>query len=353
MGSLCLLAGCQEPTIQVYEAPKDPPRAVAMSRPAMPAATPAAAPTPASSGLRWTLPEGWHETAATGAQTAAFHAHGGGEEADVIVVEFPNATDETEFYAHLMQLVAKTEVTESGFVDTPVGPHTARIAAISGSGEEALVAALLPLGGRLWYSQISGTPAQLAGVRPSFEAFLGSLTLTEPPAPPAAGPVMAGTTPPGSAMMGQSLPAGALARGATPTWTTPPHWGAGPASSMRRGSYRVEGGDGAVLDIAVTAFPGDVGGLLPNLNRWRQQIGLGPLSPAELPTATSTLTVGSETATWVDFTGLGDRPQRTLVGYFQVAGETWFFKATGNAALAAQEEGAFRAFVESVRFPSR
>ena len=35
-------------------------------------------------------------------------------------------------------------------------------------------------------------------------------------------------------------------------------------------------------EIAVTVFPGNVGGLTANVNRWRGQIGLAPLAPAEL-----------------------------------------------------------------------
>ena len=27
-------------------------------------------------------------------------------------------------------------------------------------------------------------------------------------------------------------------------------------------------------EVALSAFPGDAGGLLPNINRWRKQIGL-------------------------------------------------------------------------------
>jgi hypothetical protein len=45
---------------------------------------------------------------------------------------------------------------------------------------------------------------------------------------------------------------------------------------MRIGSFAVKEGNDSSLDISVTAFPGDLGGLLPNVERWLGQIGLDP-----------------------------------------------------------------------------
>ena len=43
---------------------------------------------------------------------------------------------------------------------------------------------------------------------------------------------------------------------------------------MRRGSYAVGADEKTAADLAITAFPGDVGGDLANVNRW-----LNKLSP--------------------------------------------------------------------------
>src|SRR5688572_21226281 len=72
------------------------------------------------------------------------------------------------------------------------------------------------------------------------------------------------------------------AAGAGLTWTAPAHWKAKPGSAMRKGSYAVPGEGGAEADLSITAFPGDVGGELANLNRWRGQIQLPPITDAEL-----------------------------------------------------------------------
>src|SRR5688500_16131105 len=51
---------------------------------------------------------------------------------------------------------------------------------------------------------------------------------------------------------------------------------------MRFATFLIGEGDAAV-EVAVSQFPGDVGGLLANVNRWRGQVGLAPVTEAELP----------------------------------------------------------------------
>ena len=45
---------------------------------------------------------------------------------------------------------------------------------------------------------------------------------------------------------------------------------------MRLASHKVSDEDGNEIDFSITSFPGDVGGLLANVNRWLGQIGLPP-----------------------------------------------------------------------------
>ena len=49
------------------------------------------------------------------------------------------------------------------------------------------------------------------------------------------------------------------------------------------------------VDISVTTFPGDVGGELMNINRWRQQIGLSPISIDSLDEHIVTKTINGMT----------------------------------------------------------
>ena len=59
----------------------------------------------------------------------------------------------------------------------------------------------------------------------------------------------------------------------------PTTWKDGKTSSMRIASLKVDDQNGSELDISVTTFPGDVGGLLANVNRWVGQIELSPVKP--------------------------------------------------------------------------
>ena len=51
-------------------------------------------------------------------------------------------------------------------------------------------------------------------------------------------------------------------------------------------TLRIEAKNRPSVDLIVTKFPGDVGGVLANVNRWRKQIGLQPIGDDELDKAT-------------------------------------------------------------------
>lgn len=153
-------------------------------------------------------------------------------------------------------------------------------------------------------------------------------------------------TPPDSSMRNQTLPPDALGSAGTPAWTVPEGWAQGPTSSIRRGSYQVTQ-EGQTLDISVTTFPGDVGGLLANVNRWRGQVGLPPVEEAALPEMTREEAISGHSVTWVELNGPELATQAAI--HFH-ADHSWFFKMTGPQGLVTQEADRFRAFVESVQF---
>lgn len=166
---------------------------------------------------------------------------------------------------------------------------------------------------------------------------------------PGGGGVPAGGERPASeAMIGETLPDGALNTGGEqPVWEAADHWGAGPVSAMRRGSYRVSGPEG-VADVSITTFPGDVGGLLANVNRWRAQLNLAPIGADQLPDITRTETIHEREATIVEFDGPS---QSTVTAILTHGGDSWFFRLTGPTALVQRERGSFLEFLQTVRFP--
>jgi hypothetical protein len=124
------------------------------------------------------------------------------------------------------------------------------------------------------------------------------------------------------------------------------------AGGPRVASFQVaaeeEGADPA--DMAVTVFPGDVGGLLANVNRWRGEVSQGNITEAELETATERIEVGGHTIHLVDG---ANEERRTLGAILPVTAETWFFKLSGPKAVVAANRDAFRAYVEAVEFASK
>lgn len=178
-----------------------------------------------------------------------------------------------------------------------------------------------------------------------------------PPGHPPIGGGGATELPPGHPnidMASQGLPPGSVAETAAPKWTVPADWKPGRVSTMRKGSFAVSNADGSV-DIAVTAFPGDVGGFLSNVNRWRSQIGLPPARPDEVEKATSSIEVNGLKSIVVDMATDkapegAKNPVRMIVVTVQREGLSWFFKMTGDAPLVAAQKDAFLSFVKSTKF---
>jgi hypothetical protein len=146
-----------------------------------------------------------------------------------------------------------------------------------------------------------------------------------------------------------------MAVAANPQWTVPKDWQAGKASPVRRGSWAVNGPDGQQVEIAVTVFPGEVGGQLANVNRWRAQIGLEPITADKVDSMTTKLEWNGLTATVVDFNNPTPAPgaalpSRMIVATIPQGGNSWFFKMSGAAPLVEAQKPVFLDFVKSVKF---
>lgn len=141
----------------------------------------------------------------------------------------------------------------------------------------------------------------------------------------------------------------ATASGAALTWTAPAHWQAKPASSMRKGTF-VIAGDGASAELAITAFPGDVGGEVANVNRWRGQIQLPALPEAQVGGTVTRLDANGLKIGYVDMVNTAaGTPVRVLGAWIPYQGSTWFFKLSGPDALVAREKDAFVQFLTTVK----
>ncbi|GHB89695.1 hypothetical protein [Cerasicoccus arenae] len=134
----------------------------------------------------------------------------------------------------------------------------------------------------------------------------------------------------------------------TPHWQAPADWKAKPLGSVRKGSWEITGSNGETADLSVTVFPGDVGGDLANVNRWRQQLGLTPVNAQQLDSLLQ----------HVDFAGghghvvslASPNGQAILGAILPLNGATWFFKMQGPKPLIDNQETAFLAFLKTIDF---
>jgi hypothetical protein len=152
----------------------------------------------------------------------------------------------------------------------------------------------------------------------------------------------------GASMADTSVP---TAGGEALAWQAPAGWTQKAASAMRKGSYGVPG-EGGEADLSITAFPGDVGGELANVNRWRGQVGLTPLGPDGLDAAVSRFEANGLAFTLVDLSGQGDPGAKAILGAIvPFGGSTWFFKLTGTGPLVRGSKAAFVDFLHTVKAP--
>jgi hypothetical protein len=106
-------------------------------------------------------------------------------------------------------------------------------------------------------------------------------------------------------------------------------------------------GDGGLADITLSSLGGGAGGLLPNINRWRRQIGLPPTDAGGVASMTEAITVGEQTATLVALEG---QDQSILAAILPFGDQTWFIKAMGPSKAIDRETDVFRQFVQSISF---
>ena len=139
-----------------------------------------------------------------------------------------------------------------------------------------------------------------------------------------------------------------------PKWVKPEGWTEQPLSEMRLGSFKVDGSDGSSADVSVTAFPGDAGGLAPNVNRWRGQLQLPPLEEEQLQQTIERTQVDGVQAFLVDIQTPQNapKPSRILGAVLETTGRTWFVKMTGSPGIIESQRQKFLDFVKSFRFNS-
>jgi len=139
---------------------------------------------------------------------------------------------------------------------------------------------------------------------------------------------------------------GESASGIGEPWHLPDGWrrldGSRP---MRVATFAVEIGDRTV-EIALSRFAGQTGGVLANVNRWRGQLGLDPIGEGDLEGAINRFESPGFGGYWLRIEGESDYMLAAGV-HDQSADQTWFVRASGSAEVMDGVESDFIAFATS------
>jgi len=367
---LVLSAGCGRDDVKVYKVDSSdtvittPPPIAATSPTAMPATMPDGLPAPDTSGLpklKYTLPEGWKEKALTQLRVASFQISEKGETADVSVIPLGgSAGGDTANVNRWRGQVGQPPLDEAELKKSAepaqVGDKPADLYDLAGtapgSGEaERIIGTILHTEENTWYFKMMGDATLVEAQKPAFLAFLNSVEFQKLAAPstmdvsqlPASHPAIPG--------MAAETPAAAVDK---PAWTVPPDWKAGELMQFLVARYVIQGAGDASAAVNVSELDGTGGGLLPNLNRWRAQLGQPPIAEddaAKLPT----IDASGAKAVFADFTGTDARtgkPARLVGAVLPLNDQTWFYKLMGDPDLVGQQKDTLIKFIQSAQYPA-
>ena len=323
---MSLVAGCRREDIRVYTAPKDAP-----APPPRMARGPAREARPS---LSWKLPGGWRETGPGEMSLASFSiGDGSGPEAQVSITPLGHlAGHETMIVNMWRQQVglstnSETEVAQQ-LQPIEVGGEKGSLFEVTGKtddgGSVRIVTAMVHRSDASWFFKLAGDAALVGAQKPIFIEFLKSVQIRQ--AAPAEDTADAESTIPHS------------------SWEVPARWKEISPGRMQVARFAMPDRGAAKAEVSISVFPGDTGGTLANVNRWRRQIGLGEVSESGLAPLVSPLDPAVSEAILIDMT---NNTRRLVGAIVPRGGNYWFYKLLGDADAVAPEKDAFVAFAKS------
>ncbi len=366
-GVLVCVSGCRKEEISVYQIPKGSEEMTPMDGATRP-------PAQAQHGsmnspvpeMQYTLPAGWSKAKSQGSSVVALSiAEGKGE---VSVKSFPgegasqlNLINIVRMNAGLPALSDQElpKLIESVQVGDAKGSLIDFSAAMKTDGQKAsgnISLAVATHGGATWFFKMTGDSETVMNQKNAFKEFLQSVHFSSANSPTSlpAGHIALGGTETALPAMGSEIPASptAATAGNRPAWVTPTNWVEKPPTQMLLAKYSIVNGE-ASADVTISFFPGDVGGTLANVNRWRGMVGLHAIGGEDLDKTTESLDVPGIKPIIVDVSGNSTktgRPNRLVGVIWPREGQTWFYKLMGDSALVDKEKLPFKQFVQSVRY---
>jgi hypothetical protein len=330
------LGGCSRDSVSSYEVPKEEHSGVKVANVGRREAVPT---------VQWAvLPKGWEENKESDAMSVArFRIPGeGGNYANVGITPLLGMARAPFVEGRVVQMWAgelnlpeptngiPTTPVEIGGLPGKLYDLTSVEPTFEGRAKTRMTIGVAARGGTLWFVKLSGAQPVVAAQQGNFREFLKSLTFQDPPGADAVGEaqVAAGSAPASAA------PAG----GGHPEWKAPADWKeVAPANKITLAEYNAQTASGSKAKITVTPLSGMGGDLLANVNRWRRQIGLGPIEDADLEKNVKRITLADGSAAALVH---AQGATQTVHGLVVPRGkETWFYKILGDdEAVNAEAE---------------
>ncbi len=366
--TVLLLSSCRDPKIRTYRIAKETPSPhsasdmagkVGMGGPNTPAS---AIPVPT---VHWQKPDAWQEQPGKTMRIGSFLIGVTDNiKTELAVTTFPGDVggdfanvNRWRGQIHLTPITEAELSTAITSIDLPAGKFqlvdlTSTEPLLDGKYKARILGAWLKQTDRTWFFKMNGDADTVGAQREIFLTFLRSVEFSAPTATPATAPAITEPvatvpmppTPPPDMMSAPVPPPPASENGLT--WTAPADWAPKPLGSMRKGSFAVRTTDGAEADLSITMLSAASNPLLENINRWRRQIGLGPISAADLPTQTTTIESGDFKFTVLD---CANNATHVVGAILYLSDEAWFFKLSGPDAVVTSQKTAFLAFLKTVK----
>jgi hypothetical protein len=228
----------------------------------------------------------------------------------------------------------------------PVGSAQGKLYEVADSkSPDRIVVAVLEKDGVSWFFKMKGPDAVVSEQKPSFIQFLKSISFD-------AAPQMAAMSNPHDTVPAADA-APAQAAAANSGVAVPAGWKEIPNPQMLLAKYVIQGSGDAEAQVNVSMLNGTGGGVMMNVTRWRNQLGLAPMSEEDFSKQAQTVDVGGAKGTLVDMSGTDPKTGKKarLVGVIvpQVS-DTWFYKLMGDPQVVEQQKDTFTKFVQTAKF---
>jgi hypothetical protein len=301
--------------------------------------------------LTWTPPDGWSSVPPSEMRVASFKVTGAnGKTADVSIVPLPgmaggDAPNVNRWRGQVGLAPATDDEIQSSAENIEAAGEPAALYDVGGTTSRILGVIQHRDDNNSWFYKMTGDPDLVEQQKPVFIAFLKSLSFT---ASQGQAQLSSGQPDISDGMNGAAA-TGPISHDGQPNWQVPASWTEVSGGQFLTAKFTITGDNGATAAVNVSVSAGDGGGLAPNFNPWRGQLGL---QPADNP-STTPLTVNGGQAQLVDFTGtsaLTGQPAEIVGIIVSQPDRTWFYKLMGDPGVVAAQKDAFIAFVKGVKY---